>query len=105
MVSTGVGYLVGMHLVAHLKFYRPVTTTADTYLVAKSCIVIGTDELPMFSFNIFVIFPYFRLHHPVKKFKPAEPKAEEPLWPPYRPAHIQEHMEVIHRAEPSQEVI
>lgn len=51
------------------------------------------------------MFLYFRLHHPVKKFKPAEPKAEEPLWPPYRPAHIQEHMEVIHRAEPSQEVI
>lgn len=44
-----------------------------------------------------------RLHHPIKKFKPAEPKVEEPLWPPYRPAHIQEKMEP-YRQEVGQEV-
>lgn len=81
--------------------------TADTYLVGRSCIVIEADDFAVFSYFTLLLscFLYFRLHHPVKKFKPAEPKAEEPLWPPYRPAHIQEHMEVIHRAEPSQEVI
>lgn len=44
-----------------------------------------------------------RLHHPVKRFKPSENKVEEPLWPPYRPAHIQEHMEP-YKPEPSHEV-
>lgn len=54
-----------------------------------------------------VLYDYSKLnawlHHPVKKFKPAEPKVEEPLWPPYRPAHIQEHME-LHRAEVNHEI-
>ncbi|XP_066986645.1 mediator of RNA polymerase II transcription subunit 13 isoform X2 [Macrobrachium rosenbergii] len=55
-----------------------------------------------------VLYDYTKLnawlHHPVKKFKPAEPKKEEPLWPPYRPAHIQEHMKELHRTEVSHEI-
>nr|XP_045597034.1 mediator of RNA polymerase II transcription subunit 13-like isoform X2 [Procambarus clarkii] len=54
-----------------------------------------------------VLYDYTKLnawlHHPVKKFKPTEVKIEEPLWPPYRPAHIQEHMEP-YRAEMGQEI-
>ncbi|XP_050718290.1 mediator of RNA polymerase II transcription subunit 13-like isoform X3 [Eriocheir sinensis] len=54
-----------------------------------------------------VLYDYTKLnawlHHPIKKFKPAEPKVEEPLWPPYRPAHIQEKMEP-YRQEVGQEV-
>ncbi|KAG7169044.1 Mediator of RNA polymerase II transcription subunit 13-like [Homarus americanus] len=54
-----------------------------------------------------VLYDYTKLnawlHHPVKKFKPTEPKVEEPLWPPYRPAHIQEHMEPF-RPEIGQEI-
>ncbi|KAK8721383.1 hypothetical protein OTU49_012808 [Cherax quadricarinatus] len=54
-----------------------------------------------------VLYDYTKLnawlHHPVKKFKPSEPKVEEPLWPPYRPAHIQEHMDP-YRPEMGQEI-
>ncbi|CAL4061099.1 unnamed protein product [Meganyctiphanes norvegica] len=43
-------------------------------------------------------------HNPVKKFKTTEIKSEGPLWPPYRPPHVQQHMEHTLRKEQSENI-